>query len=720
MEVLDEQEAAAAAEARAAAAAVVEAAALQASKQAAAALPPGVHADPAKSLLVEPPPQTVEDGGAAAAAAEAAAHGIRFLANHHRTISMETVGSSTSSGLEAAALAAVQGSSAATGDAVAAAQRLPRPDSAASSSAAAPNATPNGALVSEPSLAGMLLSSGSPGAAGAASPPPQPRRLTDDLDAVSDEASAGSSRLSSPQGVPAADEADTLLALSSPSSVNFQQRSQDAAQPPRQQQQQLQAVLASDEKLQRQLAALALQSKQPGAGTWIGGGGASPTSTASVAASLSQDGSSSRGSWGSAKRTATMAGDLDAALAGLRGEAPLVSVRLEVLNDRPLSSARSTSSMQSEHLQHQQQQQHQHQAPSTPDSSTAAAAAAAAAAAERRRASLDAARRVSHQCDPSSWACKLGLCKLCTTGLATMGDDLDEPYVRVHLTVQGGVGECTGARVYTQACAPRGGCHAAVRSPQPRAKHSESRPQAAATPADVAVHASKNVPCRPHCAQGVGAAPAHALQRGHPQGGQAAQTACPGAAQPVGRLADGAAAAAGVHAHAGAAGGGGGAAAASSSGGAHGRVPAHVAHRRQPLVGDRGSSGGGRRGRAAAGRGGGCVRRALGVAQGARAGGVAARPAPRLGPAVRHCEDGRRLQARASGDAADPCLPRNLRRGAAAAVAAAVRGAGAAAWGARRGRPRAGSWAAVQAHVPARALAASVRIRRLPLLPLLA
>lgn len=490
VEVLDEAEAAAAAELRAAAqAAAVQAAAAQAA--AAVALDAlgkpaegaGSCADSAKSLLVEVPPPSavtlpVADEGAAAAAAEAAANGIRFVANHHRTLSMETV-STSSSAADAAALAAVQGSSATTGDAVAAARVLQPPaagaggGSRASVGSGAAHGQAEGALGGEPSFAGLLQAGGSPaGGPSPSAPPtgnpsmpsspglPRPRRLTDELDAVSDVPSCSESG-SGPLGSPLTGSGDSLglSGLSSPCSVNFElasprQRGQAPADP-------------ADRQLQQRLAALNLPGKtggkQAGGGTWIGGNKSPPPTghrqsqaAQQQAQQPSSGGSpslSSSGGGGGARQLADVASSLDRALAGLRGEAPLVSVRLQVINDRPLSSARSSGSGAADQ---------QHGTPRSVDS-VGSGSSAAAAAAERRRASLDAARRAPHQCDTNSWACKLGLCKLCNTKLATMGDDEDAPYVRVHFSVHGGVGEAgpgrrVWAKIYVYFLHARRGC----------------------------------------------------------------------------------------------------------------------------------------------------------------------------------------------------------------------------------------------------------------------
>ena len=65
------------------------------------------------------------------------------------------------------------------------------------------------------------------------------------------------------------------------------------------------------------------------------------------------------------------------------------------------------------------------------DGGSAVAAAAAAAAA--------------HQCARTSWACRLGLCRLCNAKLLTVGDDpppaaAPEPRVSGRFTIQGGLG----------------------------------------------------------------------------------------------------------------------------------------------------------------------------------------------------------------------------------------------------------------------------------------
>lgn len=465
VEVLDEAEAAAAVEARAAAAAAevaaVEAAAAAAEAAAAAAAAAallsakdasdgsGSYADSAQSMAAA---QLLdEDAAVAAAAAEAAASGIRFLANHHRTVSMDTaqfsdtVSTHSDGSLDAAALAAVQGSSAMTGDAVAAATATPRRTSTSSASGASSlpasggSSEPGEGLGDEPSFAGML--SGAVAEA-AGSPAARPRRLTDDLDAVSEVPSCSDGSLGGSPGLTGS-SCDTPGSHATPSSVRFDQQLPSTLPPlPHGQQPQQQPDLPpSDQRLQQQLAALRLGSpKQPGAGTWIGGGSLSPASAAAAAAA----GSSRRRFSGSSKGKQT-SGDLVAALAGLRGEAPLVSVRLEVINDRPFDSARSTSSSQAEGTP-----KASGAAPGTPDSSSSismnGSSQAAASSAERRRASLDAAARAPpHVCDRSSWACKLGLCKLCNAKLATMGDEDDapwlQPHVKLHFTVQGGVGE---------------------------------------------------------------------------------------------------------------------------------------------------------------------------------------------------------------------------------------------------------------------------------------
>jgi SWI/SNF-related matrix-associated actin-dependent regulator 1 of chromatin subfamily A len=441
VEVLDEAEAAAAVEARAAAAAAAAAAeaAAAASKPAAAVLArsggsggSGRYADSAKSILLADQPPPLDDDGAAAAAAEAARSGIPFIANHHRTQSLDTA-STSSGGTDAAALAAVQGSSAVSGDAVGAA--APTPRSAAGSPLGSARSV--GSLGGEPSFAAMLNGGGSParGDGGGASPaaaagsPARPRRLTDDLDAVSDVPSVSeesSSMLGSPPAVAGPADGDGCALLSAAprsASVVFEPsplRPQQTAQPP---------------AGRSQLPALALPGgpagKQPGAGTWIGGGG-SPV--------VGRGGARGGGGMALQERVSS---SLETALASLRGEAPLVTVRLEVLNDTPLGSARSVGSGGGA-------DDRPHLSPAAAPAAEGAGllAAAAAAGAERRRASLDAAAaRAQHQCDRSSWACKLGLCKLCNAGLATMGDgdQLSQPRVRVHFVVQGGVGEAAAA-----------------------------------------------------------------------------------------------------------------------------------------------------------------------------------------------------------------------------------------------------------------------------------
>ena len=429
---------------------------------------------PAPALQLMQPP-AVDDEAAAAAAAEAAAHGIKFFANHHRTQSMDA--SSTSS-LEAAALAAVQGSSAVTGDAVSAAAAMSarrgssgdpsRPSSPRDSVRSGGSSShPADLLSSEPSLAAMLGSGGAsptrgpPGDARGAvgSPVAVSRRLTDDLDAVSDAPSISggdSSILGSPSG--ATDDADGLLGISSPSSVHFD--SQGPAMPPPQAQQQessqgrqdvqqlqqprqqQQHQQPRDQQLQRQLSALQLPGnpggKLPGAGTWIGGSGDSTNTSPIAVPARSAAGDMGRSSM---SRPDTVSSSLDAALAGLRGVAPLVSVRLQVLNDTPLNSARSATGS------------------AATESVDGSSPGYAVSYAERRRTSLEAASRAPpHQCDRSSWACKLGLCKLCNAKLATMGDEDDapwlQPHVRVHFTVQGGVGECCCWRRAAAALAP--------------------------------------------------------------------------------------------------------------------------------------------------------------------------------------------------------------------------------------------------------------------------
>ncbi|PRW56340.1 phophatdylinositol 4-kinase [Chlorella sorokiniana] len=443
VEVLDEEEAAVAIEARAAAAAAA------ANTAAAAALRrapsssggSGSYADSALSLgagdVAVPAQLSLQPFGedaaaaAAAAAAEAAANGIQYLANHHRTVSMDTAllaeaasyasAHSRDSSMDAAALAAVQGSSAVTGDAAAAATS----SLLAEGSEVSDNSVHSGrGLAEEPSFAGML-------AGGEPASPAVQRRLTDELDAVSDEPSSSSSLRSS--------ASPPCLASLTTSPVQPRPDQQPpAAQLPRQAPQQLPPLV------------LPQSPKQVGAGTWIGRGSTSPVAATRAPrglGSLSPIPASSPVAAGGSKRRSSsqgrVSGSLDAALAGLRGEAPLVSVRLEVINDKPLSShsARSSGSCQAEG---QAQQQQGSGTPGTPDSATASAATAAVSSAERRRASLDAATRAPpHVCDRSSWACRLGLCKLCNTTLATVGDEEDapwmQPYVRLHLTIQGGV-----------------------------------------------------------------------------------------------------------------------------------------------------------------------------------------------------------------------------------------------------------------------------------------
>ena len=480
VEVLDEQEAAVVAEAKAAAAAAAAAAAVAEDAKASSGSGSGKqYADSANSLLADQAPAlqmmqppALDDEAAAAAAADAAAHGIKFFANHHRTQSMDA---SSASSLEAAALAAVQGSSAVTGDAVSATAAMSarrgssrdpsRPSSPRDSVRSGGSSShPADLLSSEPSLAAMLGS-------GEASPTPWPpgdargaagspvavsRRLTDDLDAVSDAPSISggdSSILGSPSG--ATDDADGLLGISSPSSVHFDSQGpakaqQQQAQPQerhgrqdvQQQQQQQQHAQPPDQQLQRQLSALQLPGnpggKLPGAETWIGGSGDSTGTSPIAVPARSAAGDMGRNSM---KRLETVSSSLDAALAGLRGVAPLVSVRLQVLNDTPLNSARSATGS------------------AATESVDGGSPAYLLSSAERRRASLEAASRAPpHQCDRSSWACKLGLCKLCNAKLATMGDEDDapwlQPHVRVHFTVQGGVGECCCWRRAAAALAP--------------------------------------------------------------------------------------------------------------------------------------------------------------------------------------------------------------------------------------------------------------------------
>ncbi len=445
VEVLDEEEAAAAIEARAAAAAASSAAAAAALRRAPSSSGgSGSYADSALSLGAgdagAPPQLSLQPFGedaaaaAAAAAAEAAANGIQYLANHHRTVSMDTAllaeaasaasGHSRESSMDAAALAAVQGSSAVTGDAAAAATNSLLAEGSEGSESSVHSGR---GLAGEPSFAGML-SGGEPGS------PAVQRRLTDELDAVSDEPSSSSLRSSA---------SPPCLASLAASPVQARPDQQPpAAQLPRQAPQQLPPLV------------LPQSPKQVGAGTWIGHGNTSPVAAARAPRALGSlspiPASSPLASSGGKRRSSSQArvsGSLDAALAGLRGEAPLVSVRLEVINDKPLSSrsVHSSGSLQADGQAQQQQQQQQGGTPGTPDSA-ASTATAAASSAERRRASLDAAARAPpHVCDRSSWACRLGLCKLCNTTLATVGDEEDapwmQPYVKLHLTVQGGVGE---------------------------------------------------------------------------------------------------------------------------------------------------------------------------------------------------------------------------------------------------------------------------------------
>lgn len=454
VEVLDEEEAAAAIEARAAAAAAAATAAEALRRAPSSSGGSGSYADSALSLGAGEAPAPAhpllqpfgEDAAAAAAAAaaEAAANGIQYLANHHRTVSMDTAllaevasaasGHSRDSSMDAAALAAVQGSSAVTGDAAAAATN----SLLAEGSEASESSVHSGqGLSAEPSFAGML-------AGGEPSSPTVQRRLTDELDAVSDPPSTSSQR----SGSQRSSASPPCLASLTASPVQPRRDQQPpAAQLPRQAPPQLPPL------------ALPQSPKQVGAGTWIGRGSSSPMAAAKVPrGSLSPLPSSSPVAAAGGKRRSSsqgrVSGSLDAALAGLRGEAPLVSVRLEVVNDKPLSSrsvhssVHSASSGSSQADSQAQQQQQPGGVPGTPDSSVSAATTASAAvgSAERRRASLDAAARAPpHVCDRSSWACRLGLCKLCNTTLATVGDEEDapwmQPYVRLHLTVQGGVGE---------------------------------------------------------------------------------------------------------------------------------------------------------------------------------------------------------------------------------------------------------------------------------------
>ena len=448
VEVLDEEEAAAAIEARAAAAAAASTAAEALRRAPSSSGGSGSYADSALSLgagdASMPPQLSLQPFGedaaaaAAAAAAEAAANGIQYLANHHRTVSMDTAllaeaasaasghsGHSRDSSMDAAALAAVQGSSAVTGDAAAAATT----SLLAEGSEVSDNSVHSGqGLSGEPSFAGML-------AGGELGSPAVQRRLTNELDAVSDEPSSSSLRSSA---------SPPCLASLATSPVQQQPDQQPpAAQLPRQAPQQLPPLV------------LPQSPKQVGAGTWIGRGSMSPVAAGKASRGLGSlspiPATSPVAAPGGSKRRSSsqgrVSGSLDAALAGLRGEAPLVSVRLEVINDKPLSGSSARSSGSSPGDGQQQQQPQSSSIPGTPDSAAAAAAAAGVSSAERRRASLDAASRAPpHVCDRTSWACRLGLCKLCNTTLATVGDEEDAPWmqprVRLHLTIQGGVGEC--------------------------------------------------------------------------------------------------------------------------------------------------------------------------------------------------------------------------------------------------------------------------------------
>lgn len=95
---------------------------------------------------------------------------------------------------------------------------------------------------------------------------------------------------------------------------------------------------------------------------------------------------------------------LSTALAGLRGEAPLVTVRFEIVNDRPLAGAGSISGV----------------APSERRSSSASEAGSDAQQQQQRVQSgseagpgpgSGSAAGQQQQCSRSGWACKLGFCK---------------------------------------------------------------------------------------------------------------------------------------------------------------------------------------------------------------------------------------------------------------------------------------------------------------------
>ncbi|GAB4820846.1 hypothetical protein N2152v2_007892 [Parachlorella kessleri] len=265
---------------------------------------------------------------------------------------------------------------------------------------------------SSPSLAADLSFGDMAGEQGLS--PPRPRRLTEDLDAVSDEGSTPPRpevAVRAPGGV-----------SSGSSSLQFQ----------------LPGSTGSDPR------------KVAGGGTWIGGafkhGGAYHVPPAAAAPAYG------------------LVSGLSTALAGLRGEAPLVTVRFEVVNDRPLTAW--PASMNGSQSPRPPRAGGEALTPAGGPLPPALARVSAASSAGSRGSSPSGSRNRRgsssgagtpkgsggaavkaweegvHQCSKSSWACKLGLCKLCNTRIDGDGEPelvQPQPYVRVHFVVQGGV-----------------------------------------------------------------------------------------------------------------------------------------------------------------------------------------------------------------------------------------------------------------------------------------
>eukprot|EP00887_Chlorella_sp_A99_P002805 scaffold6.g2805.t1 len=415
VEVLDEEQAATQeAEARR----VADAAAMRAACAASGC------ADSAMSLLADADGAEALPTGPEAAAAAAAAAGIAFVAHHQRSISHET----SSSSLAAAAMAAVQDSSAAGREGAGGAGLLAAAggEQAAAAQAAGPPLQSEVSCTStlEPNLsfadfastqsASPAKSAGSARSSG--SPPLLVRRLSTELQTAAGPGSDGGSGASEPLPQPGGD------------SLELRPGARHAYPCPE--------GCTPGAGGCPHLPAGRVQ----GAGTWIGGGFHRPSLTppARGPGARPEDGITS---------------ELKTSLAGLRGEPPTVRVRLEVVSQGPTaageqqqrpalarlsggSTASSASSVSATTA-----------AAAMAGSSSAAAAHAAAAPlaaadAERRRSGAEASSSGAgaHQCDSSRWACRLGLCKLCNSGLATLGDvEPAEPRVRVHFVVQGGL-----------------------------------------------------------------------------------------------------------------------------------------------------------------------------------------------------------------------------------------------------------------------------------------